>query len=68
MAEFLQRYPHGFLIFGLAENGEPLVYNPQLKDLRIDVDWRDLRVAIDPSSNTIKISTPSIRFVFAEGD
>jgi hypothetical protein len=34
MAEFSKRYPHGFLIFGLAENGEPIVYLPRLKNVQ----------------------------------
>jgi hypothetical protein len=43
MAEFAQRYRHGYLIFGLSPNGGPVTYQGELRDARIDVDWSNLR-------------------------
>jgi hypothetical protein len=67
MADFSKTYPQGYLIFGLGENGEPLVYLPRLKPVRIDVNWRNLRVVIQPSSETMRIDVPSLHIVFPNG-
>jgi hypothetical protein len=66
MAEFAQRYRHGYLIFGLSPNGGPVTYQGELRDARIDVDWSNLRVK-RTDSDRMQISTPTIHAVFEGG-
>jgi len=67
MAEFAQKYRHGYLIFGLAPDGRPITYQGDLRDVVIKVDWSKLKVA-RTDSDRLLISTPRIYMRYENGD
>src|SRR5205823_7667924 len=66
MVEFGKTYQHGYLIFGLSPNGLPVTYQGELQDIRIEVDWSNLRVE-PTASGRMLISMPTILIQFPNG-
>jgi hypothetical protein len=66
MAEFAGKYRHGYLIFGLSPDGSPVTYQGKLRDVRIEVNWSNLRVK-STESGLLEISMPDIRMQFGGG-
>jgi hypothetical protein len=59
MAEFAARYPHGYVIFGMAPG--KIIYETQLRDIQIETDWRSFKAAVDAPNHMLRIWVPNIR-------
>jgi hypothetical protein len=67
MADLTRRYRYGYLIFGLSPDGKPVTYQGELLNVRIDVNWSDLRVSLIDSGSRMQIFVPAITVQFQQG-
>jgi hypothetical protein len=58
-SELIQRFPLGFVLFGVVANGR-VVAIPKMPDGEIRGDWDNTRVAIDTTNRTAQIFVPYV--------
>jgi hypothetical protein len=66
MRHLTDTYQHGYVIFGLTSNGQPITSQPRLRDMTINVNWASLKMILtDPSKQIFRISIPSMMIYYA---
>jgi hypothetical protein len=62
--ELTAKYPEGYVLLGVADG--QIVYQPRLKDFKVEADWEHATLGI--KDNVLELSIPSFGFeVFANG-
>lgn len=64
-ADWSKTYPHGYIIFGQAAEG--IMYEDQLHDAGVDMDFGFVEVAVDHTRQIILVRLPNIVISYRDG-
>ena len=64
--ELIQKYPYGYVLLGIA-NGK-IIYEPNLRRFRVEADWENWRISINPIEHRLRLFMSRISIVNDRGN